>query len=208
MQRRLFLSKILMIPVVLVGCVGSQGGGGGDEPEGKNEHVLDRKAGDKSMATEAVLHTTKGDIRIKLFGDKVPKTVKSFGRLVGLGFYKNIQIHRIIENFMVQTGCPRGDGTGDPSDRGIDGYPFDDEFHEDLRHHKEGMVSMANSGPNTNGSQFFITLAPCDWLDGKHAIFGEVVEGIEVLRDIGNSPIDREDRPLKEILLKDVTIFG
>ena len=206
MQRRLFLSKILMIPVVLVGCVGSQGGG--DEPEGKNEHVLDRKAGDKSMATEAVLHTTKGDIRIKLFGDKVPKTVKSFGRLVGLGFYKNIQIHRIIENFMVQTGCPRGDGTGDPSDRGIDGYPFDDEFHEDLRHHKEGMVSMANSGPNTNGSQFFITLAPCDWLDEKHAIFGEVVEGIEVLRDIGNSPTDRGDRPLKEILLKDVTIFG
>ncbi len=205
MQRRLFLSKILMIPMALVGCIGTRGG---DTPEGQNEHVLDRKAGDKSMATEAVLHTTKGDIRIKLFGDKVPNTVGSFKKLSEMGFYENIQVHRIIADFMIQTGCPRGDGTGGPSDQGMDGYPFADEFHKDLRHHKEGMVSMANSGPNTNGSQFFITLAPCDWLDGKHAVFGEVVEGIEVLRDIGSAPTNPQDRPLEEILLKDVTIFG
>ena len=206
MQRRLFLSKILMIPVALVGCIGSQREG--EEPEDKSEHILEEKGGDKGMATEAVLHTTKGDIKIKLFGDKVPKTVKSFEGLVAMGFYEDIQVHRIIADFMIQTGCPYGNGTGGPSNLGIEGYPFEDEFHKDLRHHKEGMVSMANSGPNTNGSQFFITLAPCDWLDGKHAVFGEVVEGIEVLRDIGSAPTNPQDRPLEEILLKDVTIFG
>ena len=195
-----------MIPMVLVGCIGSQQGG--DESEDKSERILDREGGDKSMATEAVLHTTKGDIKIKLFEDKVPNTVKSFKKLAGMGFYENIQFHRIIANFMIQTGCPYGNGTGGPSNLGIEGYPFADEFHEDLTHHKEGMVSRAKSGANTNGSQFFITLVPCEWLDGKHAVFGEVVEGIEVLREIGGVDTGPQDRPLEEIVLKDVTTFG
>ena len=206
MQRRSFISKILMSPMALVGCVELQRENG--DSEDKIEHILDREGGDMSMATEAVLHTTKGDIRIKLFEEEVPNTVKSFKKLAGMGFYEDIQFHRIIADFMVQTGCPHGNGTGGPSDLGIEGYPFADEFHEDLKHHKEGMVSMANSGPNTNGSQFFITLVPCDWLDGKHAVFGEVIDGIEILREIGGVATNPQDRPLEEILLKNVTTFG
>lgn len=127
---------------------------------------------------QAVLHTDKGAITINLFGNKVPKTVNNFVFLSEAGFYDGVIFHRVIDNFMAQTGDPTGSGRGGP------GYTFGDEFHKALKHDKPGVVSMANAGPNTNGSQFFITHVPTPWLDGKHSVFGEVVEGIDVLFSI------------------------
>jgi peptidyl-prolyl cis-trans isomerase B (cyclophilin B) len=116
----------------------------------------------------AIVSTDKGEIRIELFDDKAPKTVANFAKLAGEGFYDGLRFHRVIDDFMVQGGCPKGDGTGGP------GYQFEDEFHPDLKHDGPGILSMANSGPNTNGSQFFITHVATDWLDGKHSVFGRV----------------------------------
>jgi peptidyl-prolyl cis-trans isomerase B (cyclophilin B) len=117
----------------------------------------------------ATITTNRGDIKLELFEDKVPKTVANFEKLVKDGFYNGLKFHRVIEDFMVQTGCPKGTGTGGP------GYTFEDEFHPDLKHDKPGVLSMANAGPNTNGSQFFITHVPTPWLDRKHSIFGRVI---------------------------------
>lgn len=123
----------------------------------------------------ATIETNKGTIRAELFDDKVPKTVANFEKLAGQGFYNGLKFHRVIADFMVQTGCPQGTGTGGP------GYKFADEFHKDLKHTGPGILSMANSGPNTNGSQFFITHVPCPWLDGKHSVFGKVLEGQDIV---------------------------
>jgi peptidyl-prolyl cis-trans isomerase B (cyclophilin B) len=117
----------------------------------------------------ATITTNRGDIRLELFEDKVPKTVGNFVKLAEDGFYDGLKFHRVIEDFMVQSGCPKGTGTGGP------GYTFEDEFHPDLKHDKPGILSMANSGPNTNGSQFFITHVPTPWLDRKHSVFGQVL---------------------------------
>lgn len=122
-----------------------------------------------SIALRAVIRTTRGDIRIALFPDKAPLTVLNFANLSKRGFYNGLTFHRVIPNFMVQGGDPNGNGTGGP------GYQFRDEFSPDLRHNKPGILSMANAGRNTNGSQFFITHVPTPWLDYKHSIFGEVV---------------------------------
>lgn len=116
----------------------------------------------------AVIETSKGTININLFADKVPYTVANFVNLAQRGYYDELNFHRVIPDFMIQGGCPNGDGRGGP------GYMFDDEFNDSLVHDKAGMLSMANAGPNTNGSQFFITHVPTPWLDGKHAVFGEV----------------------------------
>jgi len=126
----------------------------------------------------ATIETSRGTIKLKLHADKAPKTVKNFEDLAGKGFYNGLKFHRVIPDFMVQTGCPQGTGTGGP------GYKFADEFHKDLRHSGPGILSMANSGPNTNGSQFFITHVATPWLDGKHSVFGEVVEGQDVVNAI------------------------
>ena len=123
----------------------------------------------------AMIQTSKGNIRIELHEDKVPKTVANFEKLAGDGFYNGLSFHRVIDDFMVQTGCPQGTGTGGP------GYQFEDEFHEDLTHSGPGILSMANAGPNTNGSQFFITHVATPWLDGKHSVFGRVIEGQDVV---------------------------
>jgi peptidyl-prolyl cis-trans isomerase B (cyclophilin B) len=123
----------------------------------------------------ATIETNRGVIRVQLNDDKVPKTVANFEKLAGQGFYNGLKFHRVIADFMVQTGCPQGTGTGGP------GYKFADEFHEDLKHDGPGVLSMANSGPNTNGSQFFITHVATPWLDGKHSVFGRVIEGQDVI---------------------------
>jgi peptidyl-prolyl cis-trans isomerase B (cyclophilin B) len=123
----------------------------------------------------ATFETDKGTIRIELFEDKTPKTVANFEKLVGKSFYNGLKFHRVIPDFMVQGGCPSGTGTGGP------GYKFADEFHPDLKHDQPGILSMANAGPNTNGSQFFITHVPTPWLDGKHSVFGKVIEGQDVV---------------------------
>lgn len=124
----------------------------------------------------ATIKTNKGEIRVELFEDKVPKTVANFVKLAEDGFYDGLNFHRVIEDFMVQCGCPEGTGTGGP------GYTFEDEFHKDLKHDGPGVLSMANAGPNTNGSQFFITHVETAWLDGKHSVFGKVLDdGQEVV---------------------------
>lgn len=123
----------------------------------------------------ATIETSKGTIKAQLHADKVPKTVANFEKLATQGFYNGLKFHRVIADFMVQTGCPQGNGTGGP------GYKFADEFHKDLRHNGPGILSMANSGPNSNGSQFFITHVPTPHLDGKHSVFGKVLSGQEVV---------------------------
>jgi peptidyl-prolyl cis-trans isomerase B (cyclophilin B) len=126
----------------------------------------------------AHLETARGAIRIQLHADKAPQTVKNFEQLAGKGFYDGLKFHRVIANFMIQAGCPRGDGTGGP------GYTFKDEFHPELKHDGPGVLSMANAGPNTNGSQFFITHLATPHLDGKHSVFGRVIEGQHVVNAI------------------------
>lgn len=129
-----------------------------------------QKEGKMSDSLKATIHTSKGDIRLKLFPDQAPLTVLNFVNLSKRGFYNGLKFHRVIPDFMIQGGCPVGTGIGGP------GYSFPDEFSPDLRHSKPGILSMANAGPNTNGSQFFITHVPTPWLDYKHTIFGEVVD--------------------------------
>ncbi len=126
----------------------------------------------------ATIVTNRGTIRLKLHADKAPRTVANFEKLAGQGFYNGLKFHRVIPDFMIQTGCPKGTGTGGP------GYTFQDEIHKDLKHAGPGVLSMANSGPNTNGSQFFITHVATGWLDGKHSVFGQVIEGQDVVNAI------------------------
>ena len=126
----------------------------------------------------AIIHTDNGDIKIKLFADLVPTTVNNFVFLAKEGYYDNTTFHRVIKDFMAQGGDPTGTGMGGP------GYKFRDEFHPSLKHDKPGILSMANAGPNTNGSQFFITFVPTPWLDNKHAVFGEVIDGMDVVLSI------------------------
>jgi len=163
----------------------------------------------------ATLKTSMGDVVIQLFDDKAPKTVANFvglasgtkewtdtktGEKVKRPLYNGTIFHRVIPGFMIQGGDPLGNGTGGP------GYRFEDEFHADLRHTKGGILSMANAGPNTNGSQFFITLAPTLHLDNRHSVFGEVVKGQEVVVAIGATPRDAGNRPIKDVVLKEVVI--
>jgi len=123
----------------------------------------------------ATIFTKHGEIKLELFDDKTPKTCANFEELANTGFYDGLTFHRVIADFMIQGGCPRGDGSGGP------GYQFEDEFHPALKHDSPGILSMANAGPGTNGSQFFITHVPCPWLDGKHSVFGKVIEGQNVV---------------------------
>lgn len=132
------------------------------------------------MSLVATIKTNKGDIRLNLFPEKTPLTVSNFVNLARRGFYNGLTFHRVISNFMIQAGCPEGTGRGGP------GYRFKDEFDRTLRHNKPGILSMANAGPNTNGSQFFITHVSTPWLDGKHTVFGEVtsLDDLEVVNHI------------------------
>lgn len=150
--------------------------------------------------SHVIMETSKGTIKFRLFDDKVPNTTKNFKDLAGKGFYDGIAFHRIIKDFMIQGGCPEGTGRGGP------GYKFADEFHPTLKHDRPGLLSMANAGPNTNGSQFFITTVATPWLDNKHAIFGEVEEGMDVVRAIESAPVGPGDRPKEEIKMVKVTI--
>ncbi|HKF66215.1 MAG TPA: peptidylprolyl isomerase [Vicinamibacterales bacterium] len=160
--------------------------------------------------------TTEGDFTIQLFEEQAPKTVANFtgladgskewtdprsGKKMKAPLYNGTIFHRVIDGFMIQGGDPLGQGTGGP------GYKFEDEFHPKLRHTKAGILSMANAGPNTNGSQFFITLAETSWLDNKHSVFGEVVSGMDVVKKIGATRTSKPgDRPVKPITIQSVTI--
>jgi peptidyl-prolyl cis-trans isomerase A (cyclophilin A) len=170
---------------------------------------------EKKGPVYATLKTSMGDIVIQLFDDKAPKTVANFvglasgtkewidpktGEKVKRPLYNGTIFHRVIPGFMIQGGDPLGNGTGSP------GYRFEDEFSPDLRHSKGGILSMANAGPNTNGSQFFITLAPTPHLDNRHSVFGTVIKGQEIVVAIGNVSRDFRDRPIKDVVLKEIVI--
>ncbi len=144
--------------------------------------------------------TNKGVFVAEMFEDKAPMTTKNFIELVEKGFYDGIIFHRVIDGFMIQGGDPTGTGMGGP------GYKIKDEFGEGLKHDDEGILSMANAGPNTGGSQFFITLAPTPWLNGHHAIFGKIAEGMDVVRQIGKAKTDFRDRPREEIVMEKVEV--
>ncbi len=169
----------------------------------------------RPSGTYAVLETSQGSIVVRLFEKEAPETVANFvglaegtkefrdprsGQKVKRPFYDGLTFHRVIPDFMIQGGCPLGNGTGDP------GYKFPDEFHASLRHNRSGKLSMANSGPNTNGSQFFITVAPTPWLDKRHTIFGEVVEGQDIADKISKVARDHNDRPRDAVILQKVRI--
>ncbi|MGE0126105.1 MAG: peptidylprolyl isomerase [Vicinamibacterales bacterium] len=159
--------------------------------------------------------TSEGTFTVRLFDQQTPKTVANFVGLaegskawtdpatratVNRPFYDGLVFHRVIADFMIQGGCPLGTGTGGP------GYQFADEFAAGLTHDKPGILSMANAGPNTNGSQFFITLVPTPWLDNRHSVFGEVADGMDVVEKIGATATGRQDRPVKDIRIESVTI--
>ncbi|ROT34725.1 peptidyl-prolyl cis-trans isomerase-like 1 [Sodiomyces alkalinus F11] len=148
------------------------------------------------MTTNVALDTSMGTILLELYTDHAPKTCTNFTTLARRGYYDNTIVHRVIPNFMAQAGDPTGTGRGGTS---IYGDTFADEIHPALRHTGAGVLSMANAGPNTNGSQFFLTLAPTPWLDGKHAIFGRVKSGLAVLRRMGLVKTGPEDRPVEEV---------
>jgi len=179
-------------------------------------HAEAKKSDDKKTKAEtfAVFDTSMGVFKVKLFSDMAPKTVENFVQLAkgtkknpttgkkvsNKPFYNGLTFHRVIKDFMIQGGDPKGDGTGGP------GYSFEDEFHRLLTHSRKGILSMANAGPNTNGSQFFITTAPTPHLDGRHSVFGEVVEGYDVVDKIQNVEKNENDRPLKPVVINSIKI--
>ena len=203
----------------IAGC----GGSDDTQTESSADSGSDSTDGDQSAASgpasrvvTATLQTSMGDIAVELYGDRAPRTVENF---VGLAtgartwvdpetgdrvdeepLYEDVLVHRVIPDFVIQTGDPTGTGRGGP------GYQFADEFHEDLRHDGPGVLSMANSGPDTNGSQFFITLAATPHLDDRHSVFGQVTNGMRVVRAIGAVETDENDRPVDPVLLESVLV--
>lgn len=145
-----------------------------------------------------LLETSLGDIVFDLYWDHAPKTCRNVAELARRGYYDNMKFHRVIPDFMIQTGDPTGTGRGGSS---IYGPLFEDEIHRDLKHTGAGILSMANSGPNTNGSQFFVSLAPTQWLDGKHTIFGRINRGMGIVKKIGQMPTDNNERPTQAIYI-------
>lgn len=163
----------------------------------------------------ATFDTSMGKFKAKLYPDQAPKTVENFAGLAEGSkewtnpkskqketkpLYSGTIFHRVIKDFMIQGGDPLGTGTGDP------GYRFEDEIHPELKHTKPGILSMANAGPNTNGSQFFVTVVPTPWLDGRHTIFGEVIEGMDVVKKISETKTKTGDRPVTDVVIKSIAI--
>ena len=199
---------------LLAGCTG-------DSPESTagsdSTDSSDSTDGSQLNGTRtATLQTSMGTVEVELYGERAPRTVANFVGLAtgdktwtdpetgetvdGEPFYQDVPFHRIIDGFMIQTGDRTGTGRGGP------GYQFDDEFHEELRHDSAGVVSMANSGPDTNGSQFFITLTETPHLDDVHSVFGQVTEGMDIVREIGSVETDENDRPVEPVVLESIAI--
>ena len=172
-----------------------------DPPRLHNFYVTHIFKEARTMST-ATLHTTKGDVIIELFPNHAPKTVANFEKLAKENFYDGTIFHRVIAGFMIQGGCPQGTGTGGP------GYQFNDEFHPELHFDKPYLLAMANAGPNTNGSQFFITAAPTEWLNRKHSIFGEVKDAAsqKVVDAIETTKTGAGDRPAEPIKITSITL--
>ena len=160
------------------------------------------ETGKEETIVKIKIETTMGDIYADLYAAEAPKTVENFLTLARKGFYDGIIFHRVIPDFMIQTGDPTGTGMGGP------GYQFADEFSKKLRHDKPGVLAMANSGPNTNGSQFFITEVPTPWLDDRHSVFGQVTGGMDVVLAIAKAPRDRQDKPVQKIAMNKVVVLS
>ena len=173
-----------------------------DTTKKKEKQVNEVKKATADQKLIATLETSMGTMKLSLFHKQTPKTVSNFVTLAKKGFYDGLVFHRVIKGFMIQGGDPQGNGMGGP------GYKFADEFVATLKHSKKGILSMANSGPNTNGSQFFITLGATSHLDGRHTVFGELVEGADVLDKIGATKTGHNDKPITPVTMKKVTIEG
>lgn len=202
------MKKMLILAVTFLFCLTAVTGcaGPGSKTAEKTEPVKADTplppADPNKKNSLAVFETSMGTFKVELFEDKAPRTAQNFISLVNKGFYNGLIFHRVIDGFMIQGGDPKGNGTGGP------GYVIPDEFHKDLKHTGAGVLSMANAGPNTGGSQFFITLDATPWLDGKHAIFGKVVEGLDVVKAIGKVKTGAQDRPQTDVVMKKVTIVA
>lgn len=192
-MKNLFLLTIAVL--TLSSCGTENGAESGDTQNEKTEMEAEAKKN-----TGFVIETSMGTIKGVLYKDKAPVTVDNFAKLATKGFYDGLIFHRVIPNFMIQTGCPDGTGMGSP------GYTIQDEFGPGLKHDKPGVLSMANAGPNTGGSQFFISHVPTPRLDGKHAIFGQVTEGLDVVMAIGGVEKGPRDKPVTDVVMKKVTI--
>lgn len=195
-KRTVIMMLFVAATLVLTACGGAQ-----SAPPAANPPAAEPAKQTPAQANSiAKFETTKGNFTVELFEDKTPVTAKNFIDLANKGFYNGTLFHRVIDNFMIQGGDPQGNGTGGP------GYTIPDEFHPSLKHTGPGLLSMANRGPNTGGSQFFITLAPTPWLDNKHAIFGKVIEGLDVVQKIGKVKTGANDKPLEDVVVKKITI--
>ena len=199
MTKRVVIILLLSLSLLLITACssGQQGPQTANPPSPAAEQGKQAPVKPNSLA---IFETSKGNFTVELFEDKAPITAKNFIDLANKGFYNGQIFHRVIDNFMIQGGDPQGNGTGGP------GYSIPDEFHPSLKHSSAGLLSMANRGPNTGGSQFFITLAPTPWLDNKHAIFGTVTAGLDVVQAIGKVKTGTQDRPLENVTIKTVVI--
>lgn len=203
------LLLVIFAMLVLAGCSKKESAENNDIleislPGGKEIMINTTEQLEKGKTYFANIQTNMGNIEIELFADKTPKTVRSFVLLAKSGYYDGITFHRVIDRFMIQGGDPTGTGSGGTS---IYGEKFEDEFRPELKHTSEGILSMANAGPNTNGSQFFITLVPTPHLDGKHTVFGKVTKGIEVVRAIGKVKTSKPgDKPIEPVVMQKVTV--
>jgi cyclophilin family peptidyl-prolyl cis-trans isomerase len=189
----------ILFILIVIGCKDSNSNNNNNE----GNIMADSTAKNDSMLV-AVIKTNMGAIEIQLFDDRVPKTVENFAGLAQKGYYDGVIFHRVIDKFMIQSGDPTGTGRGGES---LWGGKFEDEFHPSLKHDEPGVLSMANAGPNTNGSQFFITVIPTPWLDGKHSVFGEVINGMDVVYAISKVETSKPgDKPVKDVVMEKVTI--
>ncbi len=169
-----------------------------------NSHTKGNHPAMKSTNDHAVIETSLGAMEVELFSSAAPRTVKNFIGLAEKGYYNGVVFHRVIDGFMIQGGDPTGTGRGGES---LYGGPFEDEFVDSLKFDLAGILAMANRGPNTNTSQFFITLAPTPWLNGRHTIFGKVVRGMDVLENIGKVKTDPAgNRPLQDVVINTITV--
>lgn len=197
MMKKISILVLLLMMLVSAGCSGNQASPAPAPPLDNNTEQVEQAAKKNRLAE---FETSQGSFKVELFEDKAPVTTKNFITLVEKGFYNGLIFHRVIDGFMIQGGDPKGNGSGGP------GYTIRDEFNSSLRHSAAGILSMANAGPNTGGSQFFITLAATPWLDNKHAVFGKVVEGLDVVQAIGKVKTGAQDKPVTDVVIKKITI--
>ena len=200
-MRKKIQTILLMLSASMLLMTGCSGSGNAPQSDDKQAPKPEKeKTATPAKNRVARFETTKGTFRIELFEDKAPITTKNFIDLANKGFYNGVIFHRVIDGFMIQGGDPDGTGRGGP------GYKIPDEFNADLKHDAPGILSMANAGPNTGGSQFFITLGPTPHLNNRHAVFGKVIEGLDVVKAIGKAPTGPGDRPLEDVKMQKVTI--